>query len=202
MYIVTGFVFLQTFHFVALKQNTSNIENILTGSLVVGYVYNIIANIIPVSFTDEIDNILIISSAAVLAYLTGRFLRTDHAVWVLNFLKIRDTGNLYFWDDLMDNNYPMKAVITYEEYIYEGMVHIYESYSNSPHIVLAAYQIKSPDGTVSKDYSDDTTKISILDASNAKNVTIIYYKDSPICIDLKNLCDFNKEFERQEIRNA
>ena len=98
----------------------------------------------------------------------------------------------------MDNDYPMKAVIIYDDYIYEGMVHLYESYSNNPHIVLAAYQIKNSDGTLKKDYSDDMTKIIILDISYAKNVTIIYYANSPLCMDLKNLCDFNKEFERQE----
>lgn len=198
MYIVTGFAFLQTLHFAALKQNTKNIENLLTGSLVIGYVYNIVANLIPFSCTKETDNILIIISAVVSAYCIGRFSRTEYALKILNFLKIRDTGNLYFWDDLMDNDYPMKAVIIYDDYVYEGMVHLYESYSNNPHIVLAAYQIKNSDGTLKKDYSDDMTKIIILDISYAKNVTIIYYANSPLCIDLKNLCDFNKEFERQE----
>ena len=33
---MTGYVFNKTFHFVALKQNTEDVEHILTASLVVG----------------------------------------------------------------------------------------------------------------------------------------------------------------------
>lgn len=193
MYIVTGYVFLQTFHFVTLKQNTTDIEHILISSLVVGYVYHIIANTIPFTTTKEIDNILIIISAIITAYVMASFLKTNYFTWFLDIFKIRDTGNLYLWDDLMDNKYPMRLMISYEEKIYEGMLHNYESYSNSPHVALAAYTIKNENGELETNYSNDMTKTIILDTSTAQNITIIYYKNSHMCIDLNNLCDFNRE---------
>ena len=42
---------------------------------------------------------------------------------VFDKLKIPDTPNLFFWDDLMDDKYPMQVVVVYEDVVYEGMVH-------------------------------------------------------------------------------
>ena len=55
---MTGYVFNKTFHFVALKQNTEDVEHILTASLVVGFIYCKIASLIPIHISDKIDTIL------------------------------------------------------------------------------------------------------------------------------------------------
>lgn len=196
-YIVTGYAFIKTFHFVMLKQNTSDVEHILTSSLVIGYVYIKIANLIPFSISHEVDIVLIVLSALLLGYFIARLLRNKRIVYnILDFLKIRDTGNCYFWDDIMDDNYPMKVIVFYENMTYEGLIHNYESYSNEPHIVLGSYIVKDSTGKVIQDFSEDSTRITILDISNAISVDVLYYKDSDECEDLKNLCHFNKEFNQ------
>lgn len=198
IYIVTGYVFLKTFHFVALKQNEMDVEHILTTSLVIGYVFWSIAYIIPFSISYEIDAIGIVLSALVLGYIFGRIIRSKQVIKLLDLLKIRDTGNKYFWDDLMDDTYAMKAKISYENMIYEGMLHNYESYSNDPHIVLGAYVIKNSEGKAVKNYSEDNSRIIILNISNAISVEVIYDKESKECCDLKYLCDANKRFEKEK----
>lgn len=214
MYIVTGYAFLKTFHFVALKQNTIDLEHLLTASLVIGFIYNNIAYIIPIStyeFVEKhfswlensylMDNIIIILSSILLGYIFARVLRTKYMIHFLDFLKIRDTGNVYLWDDLMDNINPMKAVITYDQFIYEGIVHCYESYSNAPHIALSSYIIKDIKNNISEDYSNNNTKIIILDTAKANSVSIIYFQNNgknEICKDLSLLCKSHKDFKKQE----
>lgn len=193
MYIITGYVFIKTFHYVASKQNTPDIQNTLTLSLVVGYIYYKIVNLIPIHISDAIDNICIVLSALIFGYTIAMLLRNKRILKVLDFLKIRDTLNLYYWDDLMDSNYPMKVKVTFNDISYEGVIHYLESYSNIPHIILASYIIKDENDEIIKDYTKDSTKVIVLDTSKAKCVEVIYNKDSRMCDDLENLCNCNTE---------
>lgn len=152
---------MKTFHFVALKQNTTNVEHILTSSIVIGYIYCKLASFIPLSISYEVDTICIIVSALVTGYLFAKILRCKYIINILDFLRIRDTGNLYFWDDIMDDKYPMKLCIEYNDITYEGMLHNYESYSNDPHIVLCSYVAKDQNNHIIEDFSNDST-ISVL----------------------------------------
>ena len=168
-------------------------EHTLTASLVVGYVYFMIARMIPISISYEIDILCMIVFAIIFGYVLGRFLRSKLANDILVFLKIRETGNLYYWDDIMDNKYPMKIRITYEDVIYEGMSRFYESYSNEPHVVLGSYISMDVDGAIKENHTDDNNRTIVLNTSNAKAVEIIYAKDSDMCDDIKNLYNSNKE---------
>lgn len=198
MYIVTGYVFTKTFHFVALKQNTSDVEHILMSSVVVGYVYCNIAYLIPFTISKIADNILIVLSAVIFAYILARVLRNKKiSLYILDWLKIRDTGNLYLWDDLMDNDYPMRAIVHYEDIIYDGIIHIYENYSNEPHIALGSYIIKDKDEGILYDFTDDDTRIVILNTANATDIEIVYNKDSTECADIRDLCDYNKNYVKE-----
>ena len=112
---------------------------------------------------------------------------------LLDLLKIRDTVNIYYWDDLMDDEYPMRIIATYSDAIYEGIFHNYESYSNEPKIILGSYVVKNRDGIIIKDYSNDKTKCIILNSANADTIEIIYSVKSSKCDDLKDLCDSNRD---------
>lgn len=198
MYIVTGYVLSKTFHFAALKQHSDNIEHILTGSLVLGFIYCKIANIIPVTISYEIDNILIILSALCLGYLSALLLRQKKIVYILDFLKICDTGNKYLWDDLLDNENALKICVTYSDKIYEGILYLYESYSNSPYIVLGAYMIKDIHNNIISDYSENNTKVILLKTDTAQFTEITYYIHSETCNDLNRVCNSYKKFKEQE----
>lgn len=82
-------------------------------------------------------------------------------------------------------------IVSYNENVYEGMLHNYESYSNEPHIVLTSYIVKDKSDNVLDDFRDDNTKIIILDTSEAEKVEVIYAKNSTICKDLRELCNSN-----------
>ena len=141
VYIVIGFLFTKTFHFVALKQNTSDVEHLLIESLVFGYIICNVAYLIPFTITYEIDIIGIAVSSIILACILGKIITSNKIIPLLDKLKIRDTFNTYMWDDLMDMEYPMKVRVKYASTEYIGMLHTFESYSNSPHITLASYSI-------------------------------------------------------------
>lgn len=201
MYVITGYVFVKTYHFVALKQNSTDIEHILTVSLVVGYIYCNIVYLIPFSISYTVDNILIVLSALILGYLFAILLRQKKIIYILDILRIRETGNMYLWDDLMDNNYPMKISIEYEDRIYEGMLHNYEGYSNNPHVAIASYIVKDNLKNIIEDFSEDKTKVAILDTEKANCIHIEYHINSNECKDLKNLCDFHQSFKEHNREN-
>lgn len=196
-YIVIGYIFNKTFYFVALKQNSTDIEHILTSSLVIGFIYCKIASLIPVHISDKIDIISMVVSSLLSGYLLARIVKNRHLIPLLDFLKIRDTGNLYYWDDIMDDKYPMKIKISYEDVSYEGMLHNFESYSNEPHIILTSYVIKDKFGNIVKNFINDNTKIIILDTAKAEQVEVIYSNKSEVCKDLKSLCNFNVVLENK-----
>lgn len=197
MYIVVGYIFIKTYRFVSLKKDSDNIEHILTSSLVVGFIYYEIVRMIPFTISQAMDNLLIGLSALFCGYLLALLSRQKKMVyWIFDRLHIHDTNNAYVWDDVMDVKYAMKVRVVYDGEIYEGMLHNYESYSNCPHIVLAAYTMKSLPNQKVYDYSQDNTRIVILNTDTARSVEIIYHSASDECKDLKSLCDANQLFKK------
>jgi hypothetical protein len=47
------------------------------------------------------------------------------------------------------------------------------------------------------DFTDDDTRIVILSTANAIDVEIIYNKGSDECKDIRNLCDYNKNYLKE-----
>lgn len=186
---------MKTYHFVALKQNSTDIDHILTASIVVGYIYCNIAYMIPVTFSYLIDNILIILSSIIVAYILAKIAMSKNITPILDRLGILDTGNVYMWDDLMDKNYPMKMRIVYNNITYEGITHNIESYTNSPHIAMCSYIIYSKKGKKIYDYSTDNTRVIIIDTAMAEKIEIIYDKNSLECKDIQSLCDYHKNIQ-------
>ena len=99
----------------------------------------------------------------------------------------------------MDNDYPMKIKVTYDEFIYEGMLHNFESYSNKPNIILTSYIVKDKLGNILDNFINDSTRVIILDTSKADKIEIMYANNSDMCADLKNLCDSNSVLYEKKI---
>lgn len=192
IFIITGYIFLKTLHFVSLKENSEDIEHILIGSLVTGYVYYKIMNLIPFSIGRDADNIGIVLSSVLSAYIIGQVLNSQFMIKICDFLKIRNTGKKFLWDDIMDNTQPMKIIAYYGKIKYEGYLHTFESYSNTPKIVLASYIVIYKNKII-EDNSQNIEKIIILDSNKADKIEVIYDKYSNMCDDLKSLCDLRKE---------
>lgn len=108
---------------------------------------------------------------------------------MLDKLHIRETGNQYLWDDLMDNKYPMKATVAYDNARYNGIVCYIESYSNNPHITLVSYMVST--GGKLYDYHNDVTKTIVLDTAKAQFIEITYDRDSDMCDDIVDACKYN-----------
>lgn len=195
MYIITGYAFLKTLHFVSLKEKSENIEHILTGSLVIGFVCYKIAELIPFSCGEVYDSIGITLASIFVAYIIGMILNSRFLLSIFEFLKIRDSGKKYFWDDLMDKSYAMEVCIYYNNYRYLGYLCNYESYSNSPHVVLVSYIVFSGDDII-EDNSQDATKVIILDTTTANGVEIIYNKKSKMYNYNTSFCDDRKDINK------
>lgn len=198
LYIVVGFIIIRIFHFIALMQNSTDIKHILSSALVIGYIYCNIAYCIPISINYYVDHVLIVLSSVVVSFYLGRFIASKKYIKLFDKIGIRNSFNTYMWDDLMDQFEPMKIIITYDAFQYEGMIHNFESYSNSPHITLASYIIRDTNEIIIKDYTNDPTKVIILDASSAKSVEIIYSKNSAECQMIEQLCNYHMSLQKDE----
>lgn len=73
---------MKTLHFVSLKENSDDIEHILIGSLVTGYIYYKMMNLIPFSLGKNTDNIGIFLSAVISAYVAGQILNSQFMIKV------------------------------------------------------------------------------------------------------------------------
>lgn len=184
MYIVIGFFFDVTFKLVVLKKNSNNAEHIVIKSLIIGYAYCNFAYIIPISFNKYVDNVLILITAIIMSYILARLYRSELKGKLFDFLKIPDTGNEYMWDDLLDDKYPMRIRIKYDDYTYEGFLHAIQSYSYSPQVAIALYTVVNKNGKVIKNYSDDETFVMVFDLSKADVIELIYQKESRISRDI------------------
>lgn len=187
MYIITGYSFLNTIHVVTLKEKSEDIEHILTGSLVIGFICYKIASLIPYTWGEELDCLGITLSSVVFAYLLGLFLNSRIILKIYDFLKIRESGKKYLWDDVMDTSLSMMVNVYYGSLKYNGYLFSYESYSNSPNVILASYILTSNDSII-EDNSQDKTKLIILDVGKSDKVEIIYKGESKICNDIRAFC--------------
>lgn len=186
LYIVTGFFFIKTFHFIALKQNTEDVEHLLLESLVSGYVYCQLLFLVPIRFSHYVNIIGAVIGSIILAYLLGKLYTSTFTLKTMRALKLYDTGNTYMWDDLMDKEYAIKVIVEYDDRIYNGFLNSYESYSNSPHLTLCLYTVSDLHGKIIEDHTDDIRQVIVLDSSIAKNVIIRYDKESKVCDDIKS----------------
>lgn len=198
IYLAIGYIFLKTYHFVALQQDSEDVEHILVGSLVIGFVYFNICSLIPFSISSEVDIFLIFVSSIIVSYISGRIRSSNKLISLLDFLKIRNSMHKYIWDDLMDNDYPMKIIVKINEATYNGMIHYIENYSNSPHIAMASYKIEFDDGKI-LDYSNNPEQVMVIDTSKADYVEIIYDKESIPYQDIKMLCDYNNQLNNSKL---
>lgn len=194
LYLAVGFAFLKTYHFVALRQNVNSPEHIVVGSLVVGFIYCNIAELIPFSISYYVDIIGLIATAVILGYLCGRFVVSVTGSKILDKIGICDTGNVYLWDDLMDKDWPMKVVIKFQDRSYEGMLNNFESYSNAPHMSIASYIIKDQSGNIIENHSNDQGAIIVLPTENAISVKVEYAEKSRMREDIISLCDTNEKY--------
>lgn len=177
LYIVSGFCFIKTYMFTRIYKENSDVNQILTSSLVIGFIICQIAFLIPISFGDTPDNICIAICSAILGFGVAKFINSTIMEHGLEKLKICRTANQYLWNDILDVDMVMEAKITIDGIIYSGKIHLIEDFSNKPHIVLADYSINGK--------NEKNNKIIILDTAKATEVVIKYNKNSPMIDKIK-----------------
>lgn len=172
LFISAGFCFVKVFCFIYAYRDSENIDNMLTASLVVGYIICQIAFAIPLSLGVIIDNICIIASSIIMGFIAGKIINGNFMYNLIEKLNINRTVNEFLWSDLLDKDGKiMKAQITINETKYSGKIHLVEEFSNTPHIVLGDYSINDQP-------ENNPNKIIVLDTSKATDIIIEYDKCS------------------------
>ena len=97
----------------------------------------------------------------------------------------------FIWDDIMDQEYPMKLCIHSKDRIYEGYPQYIEGDQRTPVISLAKFRILSLDNDVLE--IGNTNQIIVVDSSKADYIEVTYYK---ICCYFIKYCVIRKIFIR------
>lgn len=183
--LVVGYCFIYIMNLVLLNKNEENVEHSILKSFVIGYIYCLIAHMIPFSINTYADNICIIVSSIIVAYFIGKFIRSQTMLKILDFLKIQKNRNQYVWNELLDKEYSMIVRMEYTDKIYEGYVHANSDFSDTPMVALCLCEIKDKDGNIIEDNKNKVNEVVLLDASKANSVTFIYDSHSAITDDIK-----------------
>lgn len=192
--IVVGFSFIRVYHFTCYVENVENIEHELLESTAVGFVLHMaLSNFITGSLQFFVELII----AILLGFALGKFRTGETFSKILDTFQIRSTGMKYYWDDLMDSVYSMRAIIEVDEYKYYGAIHLIEGDTNSPHILLAAYVKYDAKGDIIED-SRVNNKVLILDPSKIKSIEVIYDPRSNKCNELGKLVKYVKKYNTTE----
>lgn len=191
IYLAIGYVFNYIFMSVAFKDRERDIENKLLSSFVIGYIYCLIAGLLPY----KIHNLLLLTSSVVISYLLARAFRSEIVRNVLFRFGVNETGNNCFWDDITDWDLPQKVKVFMNGGYVEGVSYLYESGTNNPHLIIAAYKVVDENGKIIEDYSCDDSKITIVNTENCNRVEMTYYKDSKKRQVLKRVVDTCTRFE-------
>lgn len=181
---------MKTLYLVTLHENSDNIEHVLAGSLVIGYICYQLASLIPFSYGTIIDFLGISACSVFVAYIIGLILNTRLYIKICDILKIRESGKKYLWSDILDHSYPMKVSLYYGNIKYNGYLFNCESYSNTPNVVLVSYKMISvKQGDILEDHSQDKKNIIILNTNKADKVEIIYDGNSKIYNEIQSFCN-------------
>ena len=108
IYIISGFCAIKSYRFVYVHNKEEDVQNMLTLSLVVGFIICNVAYLIPFSFGETIDNIGIVAFSIVLGFSVGKVMNDPNVnLFLGEKLKIRRTTNSYLWNDIMAYEYIM-----------------------------------------------------------------------------------------------
>mgnify|MGYP004462251639 CR=1 FL=1 len=192
-YIVVGYVFIRVYYWVAFRKPLDNIEHLIIQSGVIGYIYFLVGDLIPIFRNKYLCTAVLMLIALLTAYAAGKAINSSCVIKLLEKLHVYDTGNFYMWQDLLDKKYSMRAAISYDDKIYSGRIHLIENYNNTPNIVLCLYTIRNKEGKILEDFSEDYTKLIVLDTSKAVSTEIKYSYKSKISEDVKQFLEINSK---------
>lgn len=193
LYLVTGYLYISIFHFVALKESKEEMNHVLTSSLVIGYIIVNIMNMIPFSISYSVDSIGIAFTGAVSGFVFGKIYHGRLFDRTVQLFHIRSTPNKYIWTDLMDMDYPIYVTINMKDgNTYCGYVSVIEEFNRNPQIALASYKQTTPDG-ITIDHEYDHQSVILVDTQDAKSIIIHYDEDSGKQDRIKLLINLHNE---------
>ena len=193
LYLASGYSFVQTFRFVALKERNQEVNHLLISSLVIGYVIFSAINLIPFSISYSANCIFTIITSVAASFLFSKLYMSDFLYRVLQRLHIYTTTKEYVWMNFIDFTYPTHLKIQMNDgNIYSGYYHFMEGNTRRPLVVLAAYKRIKPDGVI-EDYERDERRVVLLDTKDAKYIEFEYYDRSKKCIDLREIISNHDE---------
>lgn len=180
--ILIGYAFLSLFLFVSLGRNRQNFENTILTSFFVGFFIDSIFKELSALTSKNIfnNNIFIVLSTIVLAYVLGMIFTSRHLEKILDIFRIRQSVQKNVWAELMSTDKSMKMRIKMKNgSIYYGYVHYINQ--TEPFIALAAYKINDGPYMVKND-----NKILLINITDMEYAEIIYYPGSEKTVRIKD----------------
>lgn len=179
LYIVLGSIFIRVYRFTRTIKNSTDYYNILSESLISGFILRNLFGLIPLNLGTYIDTIGMIISSIIIGYSAAKIIESDRLNKLRKVLKIKQTFNQYIWSDIIDKDAATYISVEDKEnhVVTDGMLVLYESYARQPIIQLAEFRQYNDEGIIN-DFSDKPERTILIDTSKYNDIVITYEKGS------------------------
>ncbi len=181
IYIILGFIFLRVFRYMCTIKNSDEYEHTIWESLLVGFVLKRCYDMVP-SINYAIDVIGMIITTIAISTIFAKVYSSKLFDKVLKTIGVHRTQNKYLWKDIEDPDYRtiVDAINPETNEAYHGVVVLYEEFKEHPQIVLSYYKYYEDwhTGKTCFDFSDDPSKIVIVDTLQFSRINIVYDENS------------------------
>lgn len=155
-YFAPGYVFIVLFTHIALKNKNTDLEHILFRSAVTSFIIKSIFDLIfaPQAYGVHYYISLVVLSA-VLAYLSGIFIRSDAFDIIQTKLKIGRTIHSNIWHDILRKDAWYRIYLKNCDEGYLGQITECEENAREPIVVMSRYQVLNNNNDILLDYSQN-----------------------------------------------
>ncbi len=190
LYIVLGFVFLRVFNYCCAIKNSEGYENIIWGSIIVGFVLSNFFSLFPTTHYQIVDILGMVISTAFLAFLFSKIYASKTIDRCLRYFGVYRTKHNYIWQDIIDDNGAtyISAYNPETHEMYCGYLKFCEDYEKHPQIILQYYKYyvncfvtndeKIDGGQLAYDCSDDPSYVIMIDTEKFCEISATYNSDS------------------------
>lgn len=177
-YIAIGYCYLHTYRFVRIVDKRDSLINTLMEYTLFGFIFKSIFDLIPIPLNEVVINIIAMAVVILLGYAAARTINSEKFAAICIKLRIQQTPNIYPWHEVGDKGRSVWVRFTDNDgLIYQGILINTETYQRFPVIKLSYYGVYK-DGELYEDYSNDPTKVLVVDTSKYSNIRLIYQEDS------------------------
>ena len=177
-YIAIGYCYLHTYRFVRISDKKDSLINTLMEYILCGFIFKSAFSLFHISINEIVINLSLMMIAIAFGIIGAKIINSNMFLAICQRLKIQQTPEIYPWHEVGDKGRSVWVSFTDDGGLtYQGVLINTETYQRFPVIKLSYYAVYK-DNEMCEDYSNDPTRVLIVDTSKYGNIRLKYQKNS------------------------